>query len=350
MLSKKSINDYVMIDISMPVNQRYEGIDDAIKMVSNLPTRKLKDSYLSCPDVKRKDGLLQYEQCAVSLKKHANSCGPSAKEICLSWAGDCYAAIAHYHEALRTYPALPLGSRASSAASRILNIKFELNEDVSAREILTIFGPKLTKFGRLNITAIETYIDAALDGIKQREKRYIVGEWVADAYEVPDGYSLFNGHPSYITSKPPRGFVFSQSETAENFCVDLIRAAENTYREDKGLPKIGEGWIAETALFYAIKEQFPSLEVHQHASPEWLGRQHFDVYLPEVAVALEYQGLQHDQPVDYFGGLEAFQKTILRDKKKMLLAKKNNVLLIYVREGYCLDEILGQILERVNRM
>ena len=42
--------------------------------------------------------------------------------------------------------------------------------------------------------------------------------------------------------------------------------------------QVGEGWVSETKLFYLLQEKFPELEIVQHASPDWLGRQHLDIF------------------------------------------------------------------------
>jgi len=55
--------------------------------------------------------------------------------------------------------------------------------------------------------------------------------------------------------------------------------------------------------------------------------------MPGKQIGIEYQGLQHFQPVDFFGGKEAFEKTKKRDKKKAEICKKNNVKLIYFKHG-----------------
>ncbi len=105
---------------------------------------------------------------------------------------------------------------------------------------------------------------------------------------------------------------------------------ENIIRVEKSLPKIGEGWISETILYYQIKEAFPDFEVHQHSSPAWLGLQHFDIYFPKLNIAIEYQGKQHTQPVEFFGGHEAFIKNLERDERKRILCQKNETKLFYV--------------------
>ena len=56
----------------------------------------------------------------------------------------------------------------------------------------------------------------------------------------------------------------------------------NIVREVKGLPKIGEGWISETLLYYAVKDSLPEYEVIHHGNPKWLGLQHLDIYIPDL--------------------------------------------------------------------
>lgn len=65
-----------------------------------------------------------------------------------------------------------------------------------------------------------------------------------------------------------------------------------------------------------------------HGKPKWLGRQHFDIWISTRNLAIEYQGKQHFEPVDFFGGEEAFRANSERDKRKRQLAEDNEVVLI----------------------
>jgi hypothetical protein len=94
---------------------------------------------------------------------------------------------------------------------------------------------------------------------------------------------------------------------------------------------------------YKIKSAFPNIEVIQHGRPTWLGRQHLDVWIPMLNIAIEYQGQQHDNPIEFFGGVEAFEKGLKRDKLKKKKCLENKVNLIEVREGYDLDKIIKEI-------
>jgi hypothetical protein len=109
------------------------------------------------------------------------------------------------------------------------------------------------------------------------------------------------------------------------------------------LPRLGEGWISETKLYYQLKEHFENDVVLQHIKPKWLGRQHFDVYFPLLNIAVEYQGKQHFEPVSYFGGSESFKKNIERDKRKKKLSEINNCDLFYVEAGYNINALIKKI-------
>ncbi|MEW5826486.1 MAG: hypothetical protein AB1778_06595 [Candidatus Bipolaricaulota bacterium] len=123
----------------------------------------------------------------------------------------------------------------------------------------------------------------------------------------------------------------------------IVRALENSVRVSMGIPKIGQGWVSETELFRRLREAFPETRVIQHGKPEWLRGQHLDVYLPELRVAVEYHGLQHDMPVDHFGGEAGHEATRLRDAKKTRVCQANGCRLIIVREGYDVAALCDEI-------
>jgi hypothetical protein len=56
----------------------------------------------------------------------------------------------------------------------------------------------------------------------------------------------------------------------------------------------------------------------------------YDIFISELNVAIEYQGKQHFEPVEYFGGREHYEKQVHRDKLKLELSQKNGVCLVYI--------------------
>lgn len=129
------------------------------------------------------------------------------------------------------------------------------------------------------------------------------------------------------------------------------RQGENIVREKLGIPRIGEGWATEAMLINTVKYLFPSLTVNHQASPEWLGRQRFDGFIPEHAIALEYNGQQHYQPVSIFGGEAGLVATQERDRRKLALAKENGVEVVIFRFDETLSEelIAGRISKAIDK-
>ena len=85
-------------------------------------------------------------------------------------------------------------------------------------------------------------------------------------------------------------------------------------------------WKHELSLFHAIKKRYPDT-LYQYR-PDWLGRQSLDLYIPSLNTAIEYQGIQHYLPIEFFGGEEALLKRKELDQQKKELCQNNQVNLI----------------------
>ena len=54
----------------------------------------------------------------------------------------------------------------------------------------------------------------------------------------------------------------------------------------------------------------------------------YDFYLPNCNVALEIDGIQHREPISYFGGIEEFKNIHKRDIVKDRLSKEHGIKVI----------------------
>jgi hypothetical protein len=262
---------------------------------------------------------------------------------CKNWISDTFICIGDIKKALDWYEIISINARASFPTDRLLSLKYLLGKDISGRDVLTLLGPKVTKFAKENLIDIENYLNIAIEAEKVNENKNFIKDWVSRIEKNNFGYPIYSGtvYSNHISSIDQ--YDFSRSEIVVSFIKELTREAENSFREERSVPRVGEGWIAETNLFYEIKKAFPKNKVIHHARPEWLGRQHLDILIEDLSIAIEYQGLQHDKPIDFFGGEEAFLSNQKRDKRKKNLCKRNNIRLIYVREQYSLPQLIEEI-------
>lgn len=63
---------------------------------------------------------------------------------------------------------------------------------------------------------------------------------------------------------------------------------------------------------------------------QWLGRMSLDFYVPSCNVAIECQGIQHYEPIEFFGGDDKLEYVKSNDALKYKLACENGVDLIYL--------------------
>lgn len=132
------------------------------------------------------------------------------------------------------------------------------------------------------------------------------------------------------------------------FLATKFREVENELRVELGYTLVG-GLINETILYNRVKETFTDFTVLSQYSPQWLRPQRFDIYIKEMDIAIEYNGLQHYEPVEYFGGQDGFKKTVDRDKKKRAKCKKNKCELLEIKYDQDIDEVIPLIKAIMNK-
>jgi hypothetical protein len=108
----------------------------------------------------------------------------------------------------------------------------------------------------------------------------------------------------------------------------IRKIIENEVRVKFGFKKVGESWASETLLYQLVSEIFPSEKIYRHYRPVFLDYLELDIYIPNLNIGIEYQGIQHFKPIDHWGGKTSLKEVIQRDKKKKNLCEINNIKLI----------------------
>lgn len=107
-------------------------------------------------------------------------------------------------------------------------------------------------------------------------------------------------------------------------------ATPNGILSGTGCPKCNESkgekaianWLNKNNILYELQKRFNDCRSKKPLP--------FDFYLPDYNVCIEYNGKQHYEPIEYFGGQERFETQILRDNIKEEYCKKNNILLFKI--------------------
>jgi len=73
----------------------------------------------------------------------------------------------------------------------------------------------------------------------------------------------------------------------------------------------------------------------------------FDFYLPEYNMCIEYDGIQHFEPIEYWGGLKNFEYIQKHDKIKNKYCKKHNIKLIRIEYNRKLNS--KKILKKIEK-
>ena len=69
--------------------------------------------------------------------------------------------------------------------------------------------------------------------------------------------------------------------------------------------------------------------IYQYYNYEFLNKLSLDFYLPDYNIGIECQGIQHFEPIEFFGGEEALKANKERDERKRLLCENNGINIVY---------------------
>ena len=101
----------------------------------------------------------------------------------------------------------------------------------------------------------------------------------------------------------------------------------NDHLNNRGCPICSESYLEKEIRVFLEKEK---IKYKYEKRFENFSYKSLDFYLPDYNIAIECQGIQHFEPVEFFGGKETFLKQIKNDKEKKDYCENNNIKLIYV--------------------
>ena len=142
-------------------------------------------------------------------------------------------------------------------------------------------------------------------------------EWIASARKVhSDKYDYnkvgYNGAFTKVCIICPEHGEFWQTP--------------NDHLQGCGCPKCNLSHLERSVMNY-LDEHGITYDYQKRF--DWLGRQSLDFYLPDYNVALECQGRQHFEEIDYFCNKEGLNECKKRDKLKFKKCQKHGIKVLY---------------------
>ena len=103
-------------------------------------------------------------------------------------------------------------------------------------------------------------------------------------------------------------------------------------------------------IYEFLIDSFPEETWYWEHSPSWLGLQRFDIYNKRCNFAIEYNGIQHYQPIEYFGGEDTFKMCTNYDSLKKQKCLDNNCELYIIKyDDVDYEKIKQDITELLKR-
>lgn len=112
-----------------------------------------------------------------------------------------------------------------------------------------------------------------------------------------------------------------------------LRSGCPSCNESKGEKEISK-FLDKYKITYKRQHKFEDCK-NQYQLP-------FDFYIPLMRTAIEFDGIQHYQPIDYFGGLEAYNRLKINDEIKNNYCEDNYINLIRIK--YDQENIIWELL------
>ncbi|KQT20558.1 hypothetical protein ASG31_17475 [Chryseobacterium sp. Leaf404] len=140
--------------------------------------------------------------------------------------------------------------------------------------------------------------------------------------------------------------IYSPDEIKNVFYSRLknnYRSLENHIRQEKGFDEVGS-YVMEKHLLNLLTVEFPLYTIISQHSPKWLSGQRFDIFIEELNIAIEYNGIQHFEPIDFFGGTEGLARTQFLDNQKREKSLENGVKIFNINYNQDFNESFSKLL------
>jgi hypothetical protein len=132
--------------------------------------------------------------------------------------------------------------------------------------------------------------------------------------------------------------------TQEQFIEKAKLIHGDKYDYSKVIYLTSESYVDIICPKHGIFKQTPHAHIHIKNRCKYINVLPFDFYLPKYNICIEYDGEQHFEPLEFFGGIKAFDELKKRDEIKTKFCRDNNIKLIRISYRDSIKKYLEKIL------
>ena len=134
-------------------------------------------------------------------------------------------------------------------------------------------------------------------------------------------------------------FIYDKTEYIKNQIKVIItcplhgdfKQTPLSHIQGSGCPSCSESKGEKEISKFLEKKKINFIKQHKFTDCRNIFELPFDFYIPSMRTCIEFDGLQHFQPVEYFGGVESYQKLKINDSIKNNYCEDNYIDLIRIR-------------------
>jgi len=114
-----------------------------------------------------------------------------------------------------------------------------------------------------------------------------------------------------------------------------------------GCKKCSESFGEKTISNFLDINNIQYIREHKFDDCKYIQLLKFDFYIPSFRTCIEFDGIQHFTPIEYFGGIKAYESLVIRDKIKEQYCEDNYINLIRIKYDKIdnIEEILKENLK-----
>ena len=114
-----------------------------------------------------------------------------------------------------------------------------------------------------------------------------------------------------------------------NICGEYVTKTPNLFLKGFGCDNHGKRFVSKMEIEIEELLTENGIEYIKQYRQPWLNNKSLDFFLPQYNVGIECQGRQHFELIEYFGGVDEFNRRKDRDKEKLNECISNNIKLLY---------------------